>query len=188
MNERDRVVDRRLLRRELRTARTGPAVVVAAVLLLAAFGAAAAAIWTTDASGASVVQGAAAAVGTAWEEPSWRAAAAVVAGIVGIALIVLALAPGRRPRHGRTSARVDLVVDDGLLADTAAQAVAGHCMLPTSQVSATVTARRVKVRIRPLSGVPVDRAGAVDAARRALERVGFDIRPIVAVAEKGVVA
>jgi len=188
MNEGDRVGDRRLLRRELRTSRATPAVVVAVVLLGAALGTAAAAIWTTDPSGASLVQDGAVAVRTAWEEPSWRAAAAAVAGIVGIALIVLAIAPGRRRRHGRGGARVELVVDDGLLADAAAQAVARHCALAASQVSATVTARRVRVRIRPISGVPVDRAGAADAARGALERMGFGIRPVVTVDAKGVVA
>jgi hypothetical protein len=188
MNRGDRVVDRRLLRRELRTARTAPAVVVAVVLLGAALAAAVAAIWTADPSGASVVEQGATAVRTAWEEPSWRAAAAAIAGLVGIMLIALAIAPGRRRRHGRGSARVALVVDDGLLADTAAQAVARHCAVPASQVSATVTARRVRVHIRPVSGVPVDRAGAAEAARGALDHLGFGIRPVVSIAEKGVIA
>ncbi|OZB77020.1 MAG: hypothetical protein B7X41_21380, partial [Microbacterium sp. 14-71-5] len=173
---------------ELCTARTGPAAVVAVVLLAASIAAVVTAIWTADPSGASVVRDGAAAVRTAWEEPSWRAAAAAAAGIVGIALIVLAVAPGRRRRHGRAGDRVELVVDDGLLADAAAQAVARHCMLPSSQVSATVTTRHVRVRIRPVSGVPVDRAGAAEAAHRALERVGFGIRPVVTVDAKGVVA
>jgi len=188
MNEEERVGGRRLLRRELRSSRATPAVVVAVVLLGAALATAVAAIWITDPSGASLVQDGTAVVRTAWEEPSWRAAAAAIAGIMGIALIVLAIAPGRRRRHGRGAARVELVVDDGLLADAAAQAVARHCVLAASQVSATVTARRVQVRIRPLSGVPVDRAGAAEAARGALRRLGFGIRPVVTVEAKGVIA
>ena len=187
MNGRDRVADRRLLRRELRAARTGPAVVVAAALLVAALAAVAGSFWIADASGASAIRNGATIVRTAWGESSWRAAAAVAAGIVGIALIVLAFAPGRRRRHGRAADRVGVVVDDGLLADAAARAVAERCMLPAAQVSATVTARRVQVRIRPTSGVLVDPAGASDAAQRALERLGFEVRPVVTVATTGVV-
>ncbi|MGO4680819.1 hypothetical protein [Microbacterium sp. 2MCAF23] len=188
MNGARRQVDRRLLRRELRAARTGPAVVVAVVLLLAALVTIAVSFWTADSWGASVFQNGAATVRAAWGEPSWRAAIGAAAGIVGIALIVLALVPGRRRRHGRTTGRVELVVDDGLLADVAAQAVAARCQLPTTQVSATMTAKRVRVRIRPVSGVPVDTAGAADAAQQALAHLGFAVRSDVTVATKGVIA
>lgn len=188
MNERERTVGRRLLRRELRAARTTPAVVVA-VVLLAAAALAVLAVWAgVDATAASTIGTGAAGVRTAWAEPSWRAAIAAGAAVVGLVLVVLALSPGHRRRHGRVAERVELVVDDGLLADAAAHAVAERCALPASQVSATVTARRVLVRIRPVSGVPVDRTGAADAAGRALGRLGFTARPVVTVAAEGIVA
>lgn len=189
MNERERTVGRRLLHRELRAARTTPAVVVAVVLLAAAAALAVLAVWAgVDATGASTIGTGAAGVRTAWAEPSWRAAIAAGAAVVGLVLVVLALSPGHRRRHGRVAERVELVVDDGLLADAAAHAVAERCALPASQVSATVTARRVLVRIRPVSGVPVDRTGAADAAGRALGRLGFTARPVVTVAAEGIVA
>ncbi|OZB80868.1 hypothetical protein, partial [Microbacterium sp. 13-71-7] len=81
MNEGDRVVNRRLLRRELCTARTGPAAVVAVVLLAASIAAVVTAIWTADPSGASVVRDGAAAVSgsrripsasQAWPAATWR--------------------------------------------------------------------------------------------------------------------
>jgi hypothetical protein len=107
---------------------------------------------------------------------------------VGLILVALALLPGHRARHGRTAGRVELVVDDGLLADAAAHAVAERCALAPSQVSVTVTARRARVRIRPISGVPVDERAAAAAAERALDRLGYPLQPVVIVSSKGVLA
>lgn len=183
------VVSRRLLRRELRASRTVPAVVVAVALLTATVAIAAAWAWTAGSPRAGAAVGDAVPfVRSAWEEPAVRAAVALAAAVVGVILVALALVPGRRARHGRAAGRVELVVDDGLLADAAAHAVGERCALPRSQVSVTVTGRLARVRIRPISGVPVDEAAAADAARRELERLGFTLRPIVTVSSKGVLA
>ncbi|VXB78231.1 conserved exported hypothetical protein [Microbacterium sp. 8M] len=180
---------RRLLRRELRASRTAPAAVVAIALLTAIVATAAVCLWTTgDPRVGAAVGDAVAFARSAWEEPAVRAAAALAAAVVGLILLGLALVPGRRARHGRAAGRVELIVDDGLLADSAAHAVAERCALPPSQVSVTVTARRARVRIRPISGVPVDESAAAGAARRELERLGFALRPIVTVSSKGVLA
>jgi len=189
VNEQQQHAGRRLLRRELRASRTAPAVVVAVVLLAAVVGAAVLGLWTAGDTRAGAAAGDTVAfIRSAWEEPAVRATVALAAAVVGLILVALALVPGHRARHGRTAGRVELVVDDGLLADAAAHAVAERCALAPSQVSVTVTARRARVRIRPISGVPVDERAAAAAAERALDRLGFPLQPVVIVSSKGVLA
>lgn len=180
---------RRVLRRETHSSRTAPAVIaasVAIVILLALM------------------------VGGAWglvdpsirgEASSWldgiapresRGAMLTAAGASGVlvALVLLALAvlPGRRARRARTTERVALLVDDGVLADAVADAVAIRCRIDRRQVSTTLGRSRVIVRITPISGIPIDETAAAETAAETVSALGFTATPRVLVASNGVVA
>lgn len=187
MND-EKAVYRRVLRRETHSPRTVAAVVVALALLLVLAAGAVLAVWTAiDPSlrDAMVQRFDAAA--------SWGGSRAVVivAGcvlvLIALLLVVLAVAPGRRPRRGRTTDRVALLVDDGVLADAAAERVARSVGVDRRQVSVTVGRRRVIARITPTSGVPVPVASALDALRRTMDDLGFPAEPRVSVAGTGTV-
>src|SRR5690606_27734427 len=94
--------------------------------------------------------------------------AGVRALIVALVLILAALLPGRRLRHARATDRIALVVDDGVLADAAADAVARECALDRSQVSTIMARRALTVRVTPTSGIHVDRERVTTVAAAAV--------------------
>ncbi|UYO96996.1 hypothetical protein OED01_15555 [Microbacterium sp. M28] len=177
-------VYRRVLRRETHASRTTPAVVAAAVLIVlivAGFGVMA---W-------SVLD-----VGIAHQVSTYPARAGmgifVAVGCIGILLagffLAAALLPGRRARRARTDDEHALLVDDGVLADATADAVAARCGIARSQVSVVVGRRSVRVEVVPTSGVVVDEESARQAAVRVFDELGFVVDPTVVVAQRGVVA
>ncbi|MEE6389017.1 hypothetical protein V3G71_09235 [Microbacterium paraoxydans] len=180
---------RRLLRREMRATRRGPAIAIAlvltALLLLLLAGAVG---WTLDEGFRTQLR--------AWFAPVAAIAqpmpALLTAGAVLIALALLligaAVLPGRRARRTRLDARAALVIDDGVLADAIADGVARRLGVPRGQTSVTVGRRTVLIRVTPTSGVPVDPDAAEDAAARVLDEAGFRLSPRVQVAREGVIA
>ncbi|WP_292787273.1 MULTISPECIES: hypothetical protein [unclassified Microbacterium] len=180
---------RRLLRREARATRRGPAIalaVVLTVLLLVLLG---------GTVGGSLDEGFrtqvrawfASVAAIAHTAPALLTAGAV---LVALALLLLgaAVLPGRRARRTRLDARAALVIDDGVLADAVADGVARRLGVPRGQTSVTVGRRTVLIRVTPTSGVPVDPAAAEDAAGRVLDEAGFRLSPRVQVAPEGVIA
>ena len=183
------VVYRRVLRRETHAARTWPAVIVAALLALLLIISLVIGVWSLvderfPAKVDSVVQWTVATVDI--ETATIVAGAAML--VIAVMLIALAIVPGRRHRRARVAGRFGLLVDDGVLADAAADEVALHAGVSRSQVSVTVQRRSVLVRVTPTSGVPVDRAEARSAAAQTLHITGFEVPVRVSVADRGVLS
>ena len=185
---RQEAVYRRVLRREKHSARTGPAVVLAMVLVALLVAVIALSI------GRHVDPGLSETVTDRLAGPSsgadGRAVTVVgaVAVILGLSAVTAAVLPGRLPRRSRNTDRLALLVDDGVLADAVAEAVAARCGIEPRQVSATVGRRRTTVRLTPTSGVAVDGDAATDAAGAALGAVGFSTVPKLHVARRGVLS
>lgn len=76
--------------------------------------------------------------------------------LVGIVLIVLALAPGRLPRRTWVTDTAAFIVDDAVVASYAAARAAQTASVPTDAVTAEVSKRRLSVTITPLAGQAVD--------------------------------
>lgn len=119
--------------------------------------------------------------------------AEVVAGVLvvlGVVLVVLAVAPGRAHRSGVSHERGAVVVDTRIVAVTAANAAARAAGVPDGQVTASSRRHRTEVRIVPTSGVPVDESDVRDAVAHRLarldDRLGRGVR--VRIDERGTVA
>ncbi|MBO0982199.1 hypothetical protein, partial [Microbacterium sp. SD291] len=180
---------RRVLRRETHASRTVAAVVVASVITLLLLATAAVAVWLlVDVSAREEVGSRfAAAQPRGWDDVTLIVVGSIAV-VLALLLIGLALLPGRRARRARIADRLALLIDDGVLADAVADAVAGDVGTAPWQVSATMARRAVIVRITPTSGVPVDRAVAAGAATDVLSGIGFPAAPRVIVSPRGVVA
>ncbi|MBO9625886.1 MAG: hypothetical protein J7484_05890 [Microbacterium sp.] len=178
---------RRVLRRETHAPRTAPAVLVAgAAAVLALVGVGAVIWWAVDVNVRGPIETAAGT--TAGTPRALLVGAGAVAIVVAVLMLGAALLPGRRARHARTTDRVALVVDDGVLADAVADAVSADAGVDRRQVSVTLLRRGVRVTITPTSGVPVDKVSAAQAAERTVAAIGFPATALVAVASEGVVA
>lgn len=181
-------VYRRVLRRETHAARTGPALTLAIIALAVVTSASGLIIWgmvdpdaqaRALAHAGSVLADARARVGIV--------AAGAVAVLLALLLIAGALLPGRRARRARTTQRVALVVDDGVLADAAADRVAAVCGIASSKVSVAVRRRGLRVRVVPISGVPVDTRAVETAAAQAVADLGLGTTARATIADSGVV-
>ncbi|WP_424936891.1 MULTISPECIES: hypothetical protein [Bacteria] len=182
-------VYRRVLRRETHASRTMPAVAMAVVLLLAVIVAGGLTIWASvDVGGREVAERTGAVLGAVLRDPVALAATVAVAALTGVVLILLGLSPGRRARRGRTTEQAALLVDDGVLADAVAAAVAVRCGLARRQVVVTMTRRRAEVRIRPISGLAVDENGAREAASSVISGLGFSVPQTVTILPQGVLS
>lgn len=180
---------RRVLRREMHSPRSAAAVVFAMLFALTLLALLALGVW---AAADNVFRDRAA----TWLADLMRAAdatsALIVTGVLSLfvaaLLIFSALLPGRRARHARVTDRVALVVDDGVLADAAADAVVRECALDRSQVSTTIARRTLAVRVTPTSGIRIDHDRVMRAAIGAVAGAGFDTAASVDVARGGVIA
>jgi hypothetical protein len=177
---------RRIARRETHASRTAPTVVVSGLLILVLLAFLVVTLWYLNSAGGHervtswMARGQTLGTGTV-------VACGVVAALVGVWLISLAVTPGRRPRHSRTDDRQVVVVDDGVLADAVATAVARQCGISRRQVAATVGRTRLDVRLTPFSGQPVDKQAARDAALQVFNALGLHTSTRIVVADRGVV-
>lgn len=112
-----------------------------------------------------------------------------VAAVLGVALVALAVSPGRRHRHLLDDDRAVVVADDTVVAGAVRRAAATRVGLPATRVRAAVARRHVALEVTPTSGVRVDRAEAESALRDTLDRLQPRprLRPAVVVAPRGVV-
>ncbi len=101
-------------------------------------------------------------------------AGGIVVALVGIALLALALAPGRRPRHTIASAHALVVVDDEVVASALARSAALTAGVDAGQTRVTVSRRHADVRLTPHSGFPVDSDAVRDALARELDAYGLE--------------
>lgn len=97
--------------------------------------------------------------------PSLLTAAGAGLGLAGVLFVVLAVAPGRRPRHALGSNRAAVVADHEVIAAAVSRAARRQAGVSPGQVSTTVGSRTVSVTVQPTSGIPVD----VDAVKAAVD-------------------
>lgn len=92
-------------------------------------------------------------------QPEW----AVVAGglalaVIGVVLVVLAVAPGRLSKHEMTWPDRAVVVDNGVIASALAQRISDETGIVRDHISVGVSHRRVDATVNPGPGVPLDAA------------------------------
>lgn len=185
----EQTIYRRVLRRETHAPRTIPAVVVAAIgalLLIALF--AGGVWWLVDAAFREEAVRRLDGIAAPERQVAVSVGVGVVLVILAIVLFALAVLPGRRARRARATERTLLLVDDGVLADSIAEAVARRSGVDRGRVSVTAGRRTVAVRIVPTSGVPVDRRQAESAVVDTLSAIGFSATPRIIVDANGVIA
>lgn len=181
---------RRVLRRETHAPRTIPAAMVASVGVVLLLALIVGGVWwlvdTAFRDGARRwIDDASSAVGQGQVVPL---VVGVVLAVLALLLLALAVLPGRRARRARTTARTALLVDDGVIADSIADAVARRTGVERGRVGVTVGRRMVAVRITPTSGLAVDRTAAESAVTDTLSGIGFTATPRVVVDADGVIA
>ncbi len=185
----EQVLYRRALRRGVHASRTPAAAVVAALFSVLLLGVVVAAIWwlvdpdfrdrltaTTESALASLQPG---------------TAAMLLGGLlvlVAVVLLVLAVSPGRRARRARTGDRLALLVDDGVVADAIADAVARRLGIARRHIAVTLARRGATIRVTPISGTAVDQGAVASASDDTLSRIGLDARSRVIIASEGVIA
>ena len=172
---------RRIVRRETHSPRSGAAMTVAVVLVLLL-------VWIG-------VESVLAVVGTAPLLADPRSIVAAVAGLpdsvpppllvtagavvalIGLVLIVLAIAPGRRARHAAATGRTAFVADDRAIASSLARTASRTARVDPDQVTVSIGRRRAVVHVRPTSGFPVD----TDAIRSAVDTalVSYELSPTI---------
>ena len=95
--------------------------------------------------------------------PTLAALTAGALAVIGLVLVVAAIAPGRRGRRVLSDDRALIVADDAVLAGAISRSAASAARVPPGQARTALGRRRADVSIVPLSGFPVS-AEAVDAA------------------------
>jgi hypothetical protein len=95
--------------------------------------------------------------------PDAQPESAVVAGglalgVVGLVFVVLAVAPGRLPKHEMTWPDRAVVVDNGVIASALAQRLSDETGIARDRISVGVSHRRIDATVNPGPGVPLDAA------------------------------
>jgi hypothetical protein len=154
-------INNRIIRRETHSSRAGLSVVTAVTVL-------AACLWLGTesilrllghdallASPGTLAARAAGAPETVM--PAAMAAGGCVLALAGAGLLLAAVTGGRRNRRPMVSDRSALVVDDEAIAAAVSRQVRLAAGLAPEQVSTTITRSRALVRVRPTSGITLDR-------------------------------
>ena len=115
---------------------------------------------------------------------------AAVLAVLGVVLLVLAVAPGGRGRRVLVDDRIVIIVDDTVLAGALSRSAAAAAHVPASQVTTALGRRAARTTISPLSGFPVPRDRVVAAVDAAVgdARPAEPVASIVDVAQRGVLA
>lgn len=169
---------KRVLRRETHSSRSGVAITLAVILIvvfawlgtesvLAALGQQALLVSPQDA--------AVALLGAASGPVGLLTAAGAVVAVIGIILIVVAFAPGRRGRRGVDAGRTAVLVDDRVIAQSVAQSGSYAGDVDPGQVKVTVGKRAVDVDVTRTSGRTADIRSIQEAVNDELS--SYDFRP-----------
>lgn len=105
--------------------------------------------------------------------PAVTVPAGVAAGVVGIALILLAVLPGRRARHQLTTGARAVVADNGVIAAAIAHLVSAGTGLPRDLVRVGISHRTADITLRPSPGEPVDTRAVEDLVTAELRAYGL---------------
>ena len=178
---------RRVVRRETHSPRT-VAMIVAVVLVILALVYVGTEIVLNLAGQPALLLGPAAAfgrvVGLPTEVPvGVSVAIGAVIAVLGVILVVLAVAPGRLSKHQLVVGESAVVADNGVIASAIAQRVSDESGLPRDQVRVGVGHRSVDVTLTPAVGVPVDETQVRALADAELEsyRLALKLRTAVRV-------
>ncbi|ROQ37123.1 hypothetical protein EDF46_2572 [Frondihabitans sp. PhB188] len=184
---------RRVVRRETHSSRSGIAIVLAVLLILvfawigveavlAALKQPALLASPKDAA-VTILDAASAPVGLL------TAAGAVVA-VIGIILIIVALAPGRRGRRSASSDRTAALVDDRVIAQSIAGTASYAGDIEPDQVKVTVGKRSVDVDVTRTSGRTADLRSIQEAVDDELSSYDYSpsLRGKVRLSKEGTVA
>ncbi|KQO45292.1 MULTISPECIES: DUF6286 domain-containing protein [unclassified Frigoribacterium] len=183
---------KRIVRRETHSSRAGIAITLAVLLIvalawigteavLAAVGTAPLLLAPTDLVG-STLDAASAPVGV-------LTAVAIVVALIGLVLIVVSLAPGRRGRRGGKAERTVAVVDDRVIARSLARTASYAGDVDPSQVNVSVGKRSALIEVTRTSGRQTDVRSIDEAVRDELGAYDFSpaLRHKVKLSEKGTV-
>lgn len=109
--------------------------------------------------------------------------------LLGLVFVLQAVLPGRRARYALPNPRAAVVVDAQVLAASLARCARMRAGVTRQQVLVTVGRKRVDVRIRPTSGLPVDPEAVQAAVEDELLLTKLDPQPEVRVviADTGVI-
>lgn len=167
----------RMNRREIRSSRAGWSIVAAAVLLLAVLWLAVELVLSLTGNSALLLSPTELALGTASLGTATIPAALMAAGgilvLAGIAVLTLAILPGRKPRHIVDNTRFAVVVDGEVLAAAVSRTARTAAQLAPEQVTSSVGRKRIDVVVRPSSGRTVDKESVKDAVEREVSSYGL---------------
>lgn len=109
--------------------------------------------------------------------------------LVGLGLIALAVLPGRRSRRHVDARTAVVVVSDELLASAVARKVASSASVSPNSVLVSIGKRSGIIRIRPVSGMSVDRDEIREVAETEFARAGTrsPLKFTVMVTNRGIV-
>lgn len=172
---------RRIIRRETHSPRT-VAMVIAVVILILALVYVGVEIVLDLLAQPALVAGPEAAFAWIAGLPSAQPESAVVAGglalaVIGLAFVILAVAPGRLPKHEMTWPDRAVVVDNGVIASALAQRISDETGIARDRISVGVSHRRVDATVNPGPGVPLDEAVVREIVDS--EVAGFQLAPPV---------
>ncbi len=174
-------VFRRIVRRETHSPRT-VAMIIAVVILIVALVYAGVEIVLHLLAQPALLWGPAAVSAWIVRLPTAQPTSAVVAGgivlaLIGLAFVVLALAPGRLPKHQMNWADRAVVVDNGVIASSLAQHLSDETGIARDNISVGVSHRRVDVTVTPRPGVPLDEERVRELAETEME--SYQLTPSV---------
>jgi len=186
-------VYRRIVRRETHSPRSTPAIALAVAGILVAAWVGTECVLRFAARPALLVDpadavAAAVALPGTVDVPVLVAAAAVVV-LIGLALVLVALLPGRRANHVGRTTRTALVVDNRATASALARVAAHAAGVAADQVVVSVARRVAEVRVTRSSGWPVDESSVTAAVTAELARLDLApaVSPRLVVERRGVV-
>ncbi|TFD81753.1 DNA/RNA endonuclease G [Cryobacterium psychrophilum] len=112
------------------------------------------------------------------QQPVWAIlTAAVLLAIVGVVFILLALTPGRLPKHQIVRTGRVVLVDNAVIAAALAQHLSDHTGIARDRVTIGVSRRVVDVTVAPDAGLPVPDARIRDLVAAELDTYQL-VRPI----------
>lgn len=184
---------RRVVRRETHSSRSGIAIVLAVLLILVFAWIGTEAVLAALMQPALLVSPADAAVAVldAVSAPvALLITAGAVGAVIGIILIIVSFAPGRRGRRGSISSRTAAVVDDRIIAQSVAGTASYAGDVDPDQVKVTVGGRSVNVDVTRSSGRTADVRGIQEAVDAELASYDYSpsLRGKVRLTQKGTVS
>jgi hypothetical protein len=181
---------RRIQRRELHSSRSATAIVVAAIVVialayiatetvLALAGQSALLVSPTDMGGGIA--------GVAAVDTGILIASGVVVALVGLVLVIVAIAPGRRARRVIESENTAVVVDNEVIASALARHAARAGRVSPDNVRVSVSHRAATVDLTPASGMAVDKDAVLSAVQAELDTLGLSpaLTPRVTISSHG---